>query len=97
MTQNKKIPRPDEAGGAPETKSSPRTRTAAKKEAAAVPTLHAAADNCAFVDADVLVAAADLIASQGDRERRAFELGTLHGFGQGWEQGLEAGLERGAA
>ena len=62
-----------------------------------MPTIHGTAGTCVAVDAGVLVAAADLIASQADRERRAFELGTLHGFGQGWQQGLAAGVERGAA
>ena len=93
-TQKKGTPR-HEAGESP--KSMPRTRATAAKEAAAVPTIHGTAVSRVVVDAGVLVAAADLIADQGDRERQAFDLGTLHGFGLGWAQGLAAGLERGAA
>jgi hypothetical protein len=36
--------------------------------------------------ADVLLTAADLVASQGDREHLAYERGVLFGFGRGWEQ-----------
>ena len=72
-------------------------RFTAEKEAPPVPTtVHGTADNCVVVDADVLVAAAELIAGRGDLERSAYERGVLYGFAQGWEQGLSAGLERAA-
>jgi hypothetical protein len=49
------------------------------------------------VDVSVLRTAADLIASQGEREAEAFHRGQLAGFAHGWQRGLASGLERGAA
>ena len=47
-----------------------------------------------LVDADVLLAAAGLIATQHEREAEAFRRGQIAGFGHGWRCGLEAGAER---
>ena len=70
--------------------------TTTEKEAPPVPRVHGA-DNRVVVDAGVLLAAADLIAAQGQRERLAFERGTLRGFGQGWDQRGVYDAERGAS
>ena len=76
--------------------SLPGTRRTTTTKEADVLIVHGTADNCVVVDADVLVAAAELIAGRGDLERSAYERGVLYGFAQGWEQGLSAGLERAA-
>ena len=55
------------------------------------------APGLAQVSAEALVAAAELIAEQGSRERHAYERGRIRGFGDGWKCGLAAGRERDAA
>jgi hypothetical protein len=94
--------------GAPRKRSSPRSETQGHSNVKSLArTIAEAKDNAVpdivqvsarvLVDADVLAAAADLLASQAEREAEAFARGRLDGFADGWRYGLEAGAERRSA